>query len=99
MRRILLKKSRHLGFNNIPAIADIIKIERWDLWLQMTLYQLLKILKIERLKNSPRNVISGIRYLRCALNPSWVALLSMRTPLVFKGIMYIATRDIVRIEG
>ena len=80
-----------------PVCAE--KSNGGTLWLQMTLYQLLKILKIERLKNSPRNVISGIRSFRCALNPAWVALLSMGTPLVFKGSMYIAKRDIVRIEG
>ena len=32
-------------------------------------------------KNSPRKVISSIRYSRLALNPVWVALLSKRTSL------------------
>ena len=32
------------------------------------------------LENSPRNVLFGIRYIRFALNPVWVVLLSKGTP-------------------
>ena len=47
----------------------------------------LNIIKIERvtLKNSQRNVISGIRYIPISLNQVWIALLAKGTPLQLKS--------------